>query len=79
KKVVSIKKQKGVQRTAPIKKKVKTTVASSNYAESSKPVFSKEKREFSLKEKEMEISIKERETAFEIKKQESLIELEKKN
>ncbi|CAG8749119.1 11021_t:CDS:2, partial [Gigaspora rosea] len=79
------KKQKGVQRTAPIKKKAKTTVASkkteklsSNYAESSTPIFSKEEREFALKEKEVEISIKEREVALEIKKkQESLIELEK--
>ncbi|RIB28478.1 hypothetical protein C2G38_2028504 [Gigaspora rosea] len=55
----------------------KTEKLSSNYAESSTPIFSKGEREFALKEKEVEISIKEREAALEIKKQESLIELEK--
>ncbi|CAG8781640.1 19329_t:CDS:1, partial [Dentiscutata erythropus] len=72
------KKQKGAQRTVPIKKKTKTTATSSSYAEGSNSGFLKEEREFVLKEKEIEISIKERKAALEIKKQESLIAIESK-
>ncbi|CAG8800654.1 42859_t:CDS:1, partial [Gigaspora margarita] len=44
--------------------KKKTEKLSSNYAENSKPVFSKKEREFVLKEKKIEISIKERKAAL---------------
>ncbi|CAG8733293.1 7424_t:CDS:1, partial [Racocetra fulgida] len=61
KKIISTKKQKGIQRTAPIKKKAKTIAISkkaeelsSNYAESSNIELSREEREFILKEKEIE-------------------------
>ncbi|CAG8666604.1 14967_t:CDS:2, partial [Dentiscutata heterogama] len=78
------KKQKGVQRTAPIKKRAttkatlnKTEEISSNYTENSNFRFLKEEREFVLKEKEIKIFIKEKEAALEIKKQELLIAIEK--
>ncbi|CAG8487703.1 11167_t:CDS:2, partial [Scutellospora calospora] len=71
KKITSIKNPKSKQRNAPIKKKAKTRIVSknieelsSNYAEGSKSVFSKEERELALKEKELDISIKEREDYF---------------